>query len=176
MSAIEQIKQREKEKRELDEFRKKEAEANRAKVESQLYTKGVNDAYRAVEQELYKRQGPIVSGSPEDLEMQDNIQRGIEFTKNQPPMGSGLLTDLRKRIANKLKTTSNDISEGLAVLLSPTEEIERRDALMGQQMQKELENNARNRAFNRAKAMGDMSENTINNLMVEELNKVEGRR
>lgn len=174
MSAIEQVKQRAAERKELSDYRRRESEMQQTRRDQDMFTAGQNDAYTAVEQELVRRQGPIVMGSPEDRQMQADTERGYRYATTPQPQGPSMFDDFKSAVSKKLGQTQQSISNGLADLFGSSEaDVMRnqRNTRMGAEMKGSMEQDARDTAFARAREMGDTSENTINTLMMEEFKK-----
>lgn len=177
MSAIEQVRQRAAERKELADYRRREAEMNQAQRDQDMFAAGQDDAYTAVERELMRRQGPIVTGSPEDRQMQANMERGYNYAVNQEPLGAGMFDDFKAAVSRKLNSAGEAISSGLADMFGPSEAEmirDQRNTQMGQELLEDMRASARTNAFARAQQMGDMSEDNINRLMVEEMKNIEG--
>jgi len=111
---------------------------------------GADYAYRDITNRLASaQQQPIVEGSPEDIQMQQNRDRGFNHSN------TGLLDEV-SRLAAQKQTGQEQPSQ------YNQQGIEARDSLL---------QDARDTAFSRAHQIGDTSEGTINKLMIEELHK-----
>jgi hypothetical protein len=174
MSAIEQVRQRKAEQQELAQYRQREAEQRQMARDNEMRLAGQDDAYTAVERELAKRQ-PIVMGSPEDLQMQADMDRGYRYATTPQPQGPSMFDRFKSAVSNKLGQAQQSISTGLADMFAPSPEVQQRNAAMGAAMKKEMEDNAYQMGMMRARESGDMSEDNINRLIVEEMNKLERR-
>jgi len=174
MSAIEQVKQRAAERKELADYRRRDAEMQQTRRDEDMFMAGQNDAYTAVERELARRQGPIVMGSPEDRQMQADMERGYRYATTPQPQGPSMFDDFKSAVSRKLGQAQQSISGGLAGMFGSSEADvmrDQRNARMGAEMKASMEQDARDTAFARAREMGDTSENTINTLMMEEFKK-----
>jgi hypothetical protein len=111
---------------------------------------------------------PTVVGSPEDLRMQENMDRGYEYTTSQKPLGN----NLRNWLGSKLDNTQKAIYSGLAGMFADSPEVQNRNSVMGADMRAEMRNNAYKMGLMRARQSGNMSEENINRLVTEEMNKI----
>jgi len=107
------------------------------------YDKGSNDtlAQLMAASEQYQ---PIMEGSPEDIQMQQDTNRGLNY---------GLLDEINQRIpSSSSQQQQPQYSEEGAVL------------------ENELIEDAQQSAFMKAQDMGDTSEENMNTLLIQELN------
>lgn len=116
--------------------------ANLDRAVKEGYSRGANDVYRAVA-------SPITEGSPMDMQMQRNVDKGLSYEEPQEP---GLL-DAISRLLSSNKPSVNPYQE------------------QAEMSADDMREDAYTSAFATAESMGGTSEENMNNLITQELIK-----
>lgn len=148
-----------------------EADMRASNRAMQAYKLGGEDVKMALAKKLADNPQYIVAGSPADVRMQEDMQRGYNNAVNAPVAGAGMAQRLRNMpgdiydaVANKLGGLfAGDVSEKKAPVSS--------FAAQGNQMRDSMREDAYNTAWERARAMGNTSEDNMNALIIEEEKK-----
>lgn len=125
---------------------------------------------RAIEQTL-KERTPIVVGSPEDRYMQQAMERGYNASVNEPPMGMGIAKSLRAIPGNIYDAVSSRLSNLFSEEANPPEPVSSFVAEAAAQQKESMRQDAYDTAFAKAREMGNTSEDNMNFLITQELNK-----
>jgi flagellar biosynthesis/type III secretory pathway protein FliH len=125
---------------------------------------------KAIEEALMERT-PIVVGSPEDRYMQQAMDRGYTASVNEPPMGTGIAKSLRAIPGNIYDAVSSRLGNLFSEEANPTEPVSSFVAEAAAQQKESMRQDAYDTAFAKAREMGNTSENNMNSLIIQELNK-----
>jgi hypothetical protein len=132
-------------KEELNMYRQKDEQTRLKSMEDSAYTagvdKGANDAYMdaaaQVQDTINRRNGTIVSGSPEDLMYERGMEQGLSYQEPEAPQG-GLLDSIRSRLASATNGVS-DWAVNVATPSIPAEQLQRQEDQKAEQSQYDAE-------------------------------------
>lgn len=167
MSYIERARQNKVDRDELADYRRQRSQMQIQQASDIARNEGADDAYADVIQQLERAaadgRSPIVAGSRADIDMQRNMDAGYNYV---PPENEGLLD----AVSNQLGRASDSVSDWFSNAIGRSEPSTDQ-SLRGAQAEEDARQSAYASAFNAAELSGDTSEENMNKLVIQELDK-----